>query len=85
MWPDASLSVNISGLQEVISRMNPLLSTFLRITLIVAAAIVALIVAVFVLKIVLFAAIIAGVAVGCLFLYRLFRRRSGVPMMGRRF
>lgn len=60
--------------------MHPLLFTFVRITLVVAAAIVALFVAFFVLKIVLFAAVVAAVIVGGLFLYRLIRGRDGVPI-----
>jgi hypothetical protein len=54
--------------------MHPLLSTFIRLTLIVTAAVVAVIVALFVLKVVLVAAVIAGLAIGTIFLINLFRR-----------
>ena len=61
--------------------MHPLLATFIRLTLVVAAIIVALFVALFVLKIVLVAAIVAAVAIGGLFLYNLFRAKSRLPVI----
>lgn len=64
--------------------MNPLLATFIRLTLIITAAIVGLLVLVLVLKVVVVAALVAGVVVGGLFLYNLVRRRSrGVTVSGR--
>jgi uncharacterized membrane protein len=54
--------------------MNPTLALFLRLTAIVTIGIVLLVVALFLLKILVVAAIIAAAAVGCFFLYKLFRR-----------
>jgi hypothetical protein len=59
--------------------MNPLLTLFIKITLLVALGIVALVVAAFLLKIVLVAAILAALVVGGIFLYSLFRRRPQLP------
>ena len=60
---------------------NPLLTTFVRITLIVAAVLIALSVLHFVLGIVVFAAIAAAVAIGILFVVNLFRgRRLRLPV-----
>jgi uncharacterized metal-binding protein len=56
--------------------MHPLLGTFVRLTLIVAALLVALVVAAFLFKLVLVAAVLAALAVGALFLYNLLRGRS---------
>ena len=64
--------------------MNPLLSTFVRLTLIIAAAIVGLLVLALVLKVVFFAALVAGVVVGGLFLYKLIRRGRGDVAVTRR-
>lgn len=64
--------------------MNPLLSTFVRLTLVIAAALVGLLVLVLVLKVVIVAAIVAGVVVGGLFLYKLIRGRArSVVISGR--
>ncbi|HZV76888.1 MAG TPA: hypothetical protein VFF63_03895 [Candidatus Babeliales bacterium] len=58
-----------------------MLALFLRLTLVVAVAIVAIVVVLFLLKIALIAALIAAIAVGGLFLYRLVRRRSNLPVI----
>lgn len=63
--------------------MNPLLSTFVRLTVIVAVGLVALFVAFLLLKVVFVAAVIAAIVVGGLFLYNLIRRRSPVPVIRR--
>ncbi len=64
--------------------MNPLLSTFVRLTLIIAAALVGLLVLVLLLKVVIVAAIVAGVVVGGLFLYKLIRRSRKDVAVSRR-
>ena len=56
--------------------MRPILSTFIRLTLIIALGIIAIVLAVVVFKVVLVAAVIAAVVVGALFLYNMIRRRS---------
>ncbi|HVA27454.1 MAG TPA: hypothetical protein VNF68_04705 [Candidatus Baltobacteraceae bacterium] len=61
--------------------MHPLLSTFVRLTVIVAVGLVALFVAFLLLKVVFVAAVIAAIVVGGLFLYNLVRRRSAVPVI----
>lgn len=61
--------------------MNPLLSTFLKISAVVAIAIIALIIAAFVLKIAIVAAIVAAVVLGGLYIYNRIRGRSGVPVI----
>ncbi len=61
--------------------MNPLLATFVRLTLLVAIGLVALFVAFLLLKVVFVAAVIAAIVVGGLFLYNLFRRRSSTPVI----
>lgn len=61
--------------------MNPLLATFIKLTLAVTAAVVAIVAFFFILKIVLVAAVIAGVAIGILFLVNMFRRpRPRLPI-----
>jgi hypothetical protein len=56
--------------------MHPLLGTFVRLTLVVAALLVALFIAAFVFKILLVAAVLAAVVVGGLFIYNIVRGRS---------
>lgn len=58
--------------------MNPLLTTFVRLTILIAGVLVAIFLAFFILKIVVFAAIVAAIVLGGLFLYNRFFRR-GVP------
>ncbi len=61
--------------------MNPLLATFIKLTLAVTAAVVAIVAFFFILKIVLVAAVIAGLAIGVLFLVNMFRRpRPRLPI-----
>lgn len=61
--------------------MNPLLATFIKLTLGVTAAVVAIVSLFFILKIVLVAALIAGLAIGVLFLVNMFRRpRPRLPV-----
>jgi hypothetical protein len=61
--------------------MNPLLVTFLKVTVVVTVAIVLLLVAAVLLKIVVVAAIVAALAVGVWFVYSLFRRRARLPVI----
>jgi len=61
--------------------MRPMLSTFIRLTLMIAVAIVAIVLAFVVLKVVVVAAVIAAVVVGALFLYNIIRRRSRAPVI----
>ena len=62
--------------------MNPLLGTFIRLTLAIVAVVVAFFILAFVLKVVVFAAIIAALVVGGLFVYNFFRRqRSRLPVI----
>jgi hypothetical protein len=63
--------------------MHPLLGTFVRLTLIVAAVILVVMLAAIVLKVVVIAAILAAVAVGCIFLYNVIRGRGNNPLMRR--
>ncbi|HVN69144.1 MAG TPA: hypothetical protein VMU38_05810 [Candidatus Binatia bacterium] len=58
-----------------------MLTLFLRLTAVVAIALVVLVVAAFLLKIAVLAAIVAAIAIGGLFLYNLFRRRSNLPVI----
>lgn len=58
----------------MIGTTNPLLHTFVKLTLAIALVIVAIIAAFVVLKVVVVAAVLAGLVVGALFLYNLFRR-----------
>lgn len=60
--------------------MHPMLSLFVRLTIVVALAILVLVVAGFLLKIALIAAVIAALVVGGYFLFALFRRRSRLPV-----
>lgn len=61
--------------------MNPLLSSFLKITAIVAVAIILLVVAAFVLKIAILAAVVAAAVLAGIFIYNKIRGRSGVPVI----
>jgi hypothetical protein len=58
---------------------HPLLTLFIKVTLLVTLAIVALVVVAFLLKIILAAAVLAALAVGGVFVYSLFRRRAQLP------
>ena len=59
--------------------MQPMLSTFIRLTLMIAIGIVAIVLAFVVFKVVLFAALIAALVVGGLFLYNMIRGRAKTP------
>ena len=59
--------------------MQPLLATFIRLTIMVTLGLVALALALWVFHWVIVAAVIAGLILGGLFLYNLIRRRSGAP------
>lgn len=62
--------------------MNPLLGTFIRLTVIIAVALIVLKVAlILAVGFVIPAAILAGLVVGGLFIYNLIRRRSSVPVI----
>lgn len=61
--------------------MHPLLSTFIRLTILVTIGLVALFLAVIVFKMVLVAAVIAGLVIGGVFLYNLIRRRNNAPVI----
>jgi hypothetical protein len=63
--------------------MNPMLRTFLRLTVLIAAVLVGLWLLAAVFHFVIIAAILAAVAMGGLFLYNAIRRRSGVPVIRR--
>ena len=59
--------------------MQPLLATFIRLTIMVTIGLVAFALAAWIFHWVFMAAIIAGVILGGLFLYNLFRRRNNAP------
>jgi hypothetical protein len=59
--------------------MQPMLSTFIRLTLLIAVALILCVVAFLVFKLVVVAAIIAGLVVGGLFLYNMIRGRAKTP------
>jgi hypothetical protein len=59
--------------------MQPLVATFVRLTIIVTIGLVALALFWWVFHWIIVAAVIAGVIIGGLFLYNLIRRRSGAP------
>ena len=62
--------------------MQPMLGTFIRLTLMIAIALVLVVVAFLVFKLVVVAAIIAAVVVGGLFLYNVIRGRAKAPAIG---
>ena len=62
--------------------MQPMLGTFIRLTLMIAIALVLVVVAFLVFKLVVVAAIIAAVFVGGLFLYNVIRGRAKTPAIG---
>lgn len=59
--------------------MQPMLGTFIRLTLMIAIALVLVVIAFLVFKLVVVAAIIAGLVVGGLFLYNMIRARVKTP------
>lgn len=59
--------------------MQPLLATFIRLTIMITIGLVALWVIVWVFHWVIVAAVIAAAAIGGLFLYNLIRHRSNQP------
>jgi hypothetical protein len=59
--------------------MQPILGTFIRLTLMIAIALILIVVAFLVFKLVVVAAIIAAVVVGGLFLYNMIRGRTKSP------
>ncbi|HTV93140.1 MAG TPA: hypothetical protein VMG98_10520 [Verrucomicrobiae bacterium] len=63
--------------------MRPILSTFVRLTVIIAIALVAIVLLGWAFHLIVIAAVIAAVVVGALFLYNMVRRRSGVPVIRR--
>jgi hypothetical protein len=63
--------------------MRPMLSTFIRLTVIIAIALVAIVLLGWAFHLIVIAAIIAAVVVGALFLYNMVRRRTGVPVIRR--
>lgn len=65
--------------ERFVQPFKPLVVTFIKLTLGIAAIIVAFFLLAFVLKIVVFAAIVAAIAVGAIFLYNLFRRKNRLP------
>jgi uncharacterized integral membrane protein len=60
-----------------------MLSTFVRLTVIIAIALVAIVLLGWAFHLIVIAAIIAAVVVGALFLYNMVRRRTGVPVIRR--
>ncbi|HTC30991.1 MAG TPA: hypothetical protein VK702_09670 [Candidatus Acidoferrum sp.] len=60
-----------------------MLSTFIRLTVIIAIALVAIVLLGWAFHLIVIAAIIAAVVVGALFLYNMVRRRTGVPVIRR--
>lgn len=59
--------------------MQPMLATFIRLTLMIAIALILIVVAFLVFKLVVVAAIVAAVVVGGLFLYNMIRGRAKAP------
>jgi hypothetical protein len=63
--------------------MQPMLATFIRLTLAIAAVIAIIALAGWLFHVVVIAAIIAAVVVGGLFLYNMIRARSKTPAIRR--
>lgn len=63
--------------------MNPLLRTFLRLTVLITGILVAIWLLGMLFHVVIVAAIVAALVMGGLFLYNAVRRRSGVPVIRR--
>ena len=63
--------------------MNPMLRTFLRLTVLIAVVLVGLWLLAAVFHFVIIAAIIAALVMGGLFLYNAIRRRAGMPVIRR--
>jgi hypothetical protein len=63
--------------------MQPMLATFIRLTLAIAAAIAIIALAGWLFHVVVIAAIIAAVVVGGLFLYNMIRGRAKTPAIRR--
>jgi nicotinamide riboside transporter PnuC len=63
--------------------MNPMLRTFLRLTLLIAVVLVGLWLLAAVFHFVIIAAIVAAIVMGGLFLYNAVRRRTGIPVIRR--
>jgi hypothetical protein len=61
--------------------MHPFLATFLKLTAVVTIGILALVIAAFLLKIVFVAAIVAALVAAGFFVYTIFRRRAGLPVI----
>jgi 4-hydroxybenzoate polyprenyltransferase len=61
--------------------MRPMLSTFIRLTVVITVALIAIVLLGWALHLIVIAAVIAAVVVGALFLYNIFRRRSGAPVI----
>ncbi|MHB8147805.1 MAG: hypothetical protein ACYDGM_11190 [Vulcanimicrobiaceae bacterium] len=62
--------------------MNPLLGTFIRLTLAIAGVILAFFLLFVIIKVVLVAAILAALAVGGIFLFNFFRKqRRRLPVV----
>ncbi len=63
--------------------MNPLLRSFIRLTILIAAVIIGLFLVALVFKVVLVAAVVAAVVLGGLFLYNMIRGRIRMPAIRR--
>jgi hypothetical protein len=63
--------------------MNPILRTFIRLTLLIAVVILGLFLVALVFKVLLVAALVAGVVLGGLFLYNMIRGRIRMPAIRR--
>ncbi len=61
--------------------MRPMLSTFIRLTVVIAVALIAIVLLGWALHLIVIAAVIAAVVVGALFLYNMIRRRSRAPVI----
>ncbi|MGC2129117.1 MAG: hypothetical protein WA629_03370 [Candidatus Aquilonibacter sp.] len=58
-----------------------MLSTFIRLTVVIAVALIAIVLLGWALHLIVIAAVIAAVVVGALFLYNMIRRRSRAPVI----
>lgn len=61
--------------------MRPMLTTFIRLTVVIAVALIAIVLLGWALHLIVIAAVIAAVVVGALFLYNMIRRRSRAPVI----
>jgi hypothetical protein len=63
--------------------MNPMLATFLRLTVLIAVVLIGLWLLFHLIPLILMAAVVAALIVGGIFLYRAIANRTGTPLIRR--